>query len=88
MNFEIFASGAITFGFLVVAIFFARFWYRTRDRLFGIFGVAFFLFAVERLFLLSIESTDELRTYVYLVRLAAYTLIIYAIVDKNRQKLN
>ena len=38
-----FLSGAITLGFLVAALFFLRFWRRTRDNLFLAFAAAFAL---------------------------------------------
>lgn len=73
-------------GFLTASLFFLRFWARTRDRLFGIFSLAFVLLASERLFLLFIDVEDETRTYVYLIRLLAFTLLILGIIDKNRQR--
>ena len=79
-----FIAGASVLASLAVSLFFFRFWRETRDRLFGIFALAFAIFAVNRLILSILDETDEGRTYVYLVRLAAFVLILLAIVDKNR----
>jgi len=79
-----FLNGAITFGFIVVTIFFLRFWRRSAERLFGIFAAAFFVLAIERVILALVSPENEFRFYVYTVRLVAFLLIIIAIVDKNR----
>jgi len=79
-----FLLGALMMGFAVAAVFFARFYRRTRDRLFLLFGVAFGILAIIQLALLLIDERSEARTGVYLVRLLAFVIILYAIVDKNR----
>ncbi len=72
--------------FAVAALFFVRFWTKTKDRLFGAFAFAFSILAIERLLLLLIDIEDETRTYVYMLRLVGFIVIILAIVDKNRQR--
>ena len=42
-------TGAIVMGYAVAGLFFARFWRQTRDRLFLIFAIAFWLLGVQRL---------------------------------------
>jgi hypothetical protein len=79
-----FIAGASTVASAVIALFFLRFWRTTGDRLFAIFSAAFAIFAVNRVLLTILDETNEARTYVYLVRLAAFLLILIAIVDKNR----
>jgi O-antigen/teichoic acid export membrane protein len=79
-----FLSGAITLASAGIAFFFLRYWRDTGDRLFAIFSLAFAIFAVNRLILTLLDEADEARTVVYLSRLAAFVLIIVAIVDKNR----
>jgi hypothetical protein len=79
-----FIAGASTVASAVIALFFLRFWRTTGDRLFAIFSAAFAIFAVNRVLLTVLDETNEARTYVYLVRLAAFLLILIAIVDKNR----
>lgn len=73
-------------GYLAIGYFFLRFWQKTRDRFFVIFAAAFWILTVERLILVATRPEDELRPYVYFVRLAAFVLIIWAIIDKNRPK--
>ena len=63
--------------------FFIRFWRKTRDRLFVFFAAAFLPLGVERLAILI--TSAELHSYCYLIRLAAFLLIIFAILDKNRR---
>lgn len=67
-----------------VAVCFARFWRQTTDRLFGFFALAFALFGTNTLLLAAINPTHESRHLVYLLRLAAFLVIIVAVIDKNR----
>jgi uncharacterized membrane protein YeiB len=76
-------SGGILIAYAIIGLFFLRFWRRTQDRLFAIFALAFWLLMVERLLLLAIPEAHEVRPYVYLVRLSAFTLILLAVIDKN-----
>jgi hypothetical protein len=82
---ELFITGAIAMASAVVALFFLRFWRETGDRLFGIFSLAFLLLGITRLGLAFAPRTDEPHTHWYWVRLAAFLLILVAIVDKNRR---
>jgi hypothetical protein len=77
-------SGAITMGYVVVGLFFLRFWRETHDRLFLIFAVAFYILGAQRIALVLSPHMVETGTGVYLVRLFAYLLILAAIIDKNR----
>jgi hypothetical protein len=77
-------SGAITMGYLVVGLFFLRFWRETRDRLFVIFAIAFWILGGQRLALVLTGHMVETGTGLYLVRLFAFLLILAAIIDKNR----
>ena len=77
----VFLSGFLMTGYAVASLFFLRFWRQSRERLFAWFAAAFAILAVQRLVLsLSIEQSAPL----YLLRLAAFAMIIIAIVDKNR----
>jgi hypothetical protein len=79
-----FLTGAIAMGYFVAGLFFLKFWKRSQDRLFAIFAVAFFVLCVQRLAFLVIESSGEHAIFLYVIRLLAFTLILAAIVDKNR----
>jgi len=83
---EEFIRGATTMASLVAAMIFLRFWRRTRDRLFLIFGGAFFLLAITRFGLVLLQERTESDTNWYWARLAAFVLILIAIVDKNRRQ--
>jgi len=78
-------SGACIAGYLLVGLIFLRSWRDTRDRLFAMFAAAFWLLALQRALLVLTNQLSENRPYLYLVRLAAYLLILIAIADKNRK---
>lgn len=78
-----FLAGMIAMGFGVAALFFLRFWTRTRDSLFLAFSAAFALLAVHQAMIAALRIADEDRSWVYLIRLAAFLLIIFAILRKN-----
>ncbi len=80
-----FLAGATCMSLLVIALFFLRFWKRTRDRLFLYFSAAFGFLMIERIIRSSLTVDTEWAPYVYSVRLAAFVLILVAIVDKNRR---
>lgn len=80
-----FLAGAAIVSLLVIAMFFLRFWKRTHDRLFLFFAGAFLILMVERIIRASMAVETEWAPYVYTVRLAAFILIIVAVVDKNRR---
>jgi Family of unknown function (DUF5985) len=77
-------SGALVAGYAVAGLFFLRFWRETRDRLFGIFAVAFWLLAAQRLALALADDPNGEQVLLYGIRLLAFVLILIAIVDKNR----
>lgn len=78
-----FVAGALTTGYLVVALFFLRFRRESGDRLFTIFAGAFILLAVQRFALFYFGA--EAGLWLYTLRLIAFMLILFAIVDKNRK---
>ena len=80
-----FLAGAASVSLLVIAMFFIRFWKRTRDRLFLFFASAFLILMLERLIRASMEIETEWAPYVYMVRLAAFVVMIIGVVDKNRR---
>ncbi len=81
---RLYMSGAMMTCCLAIGLFFIRFWRQTHDRLFLIFGIAFFILGAERMILASQSVENETSSTVFLVRLAAFILIIFAIIDKNR----
>ncbi len=79
-----FVSGAITLGYLVPGLFFLKFWKQSRDRLFSMFAIAFFILAGQRLVLALTTQNNEASVFLYMVRLVAFLVILAAIIDKNR----
>lgn len=79
-----FLSGAITMGLLVAGLFFLRFWKRTRDGLFIAFALAFWLLGLNQALLTFTDIPVEERSWLYLLRLAAFTVILISIWRKNR----
>jgi len=79
----VFTSGLITAGYLTASLFFLRFWRRTRDGLFAIFSAAFVLLALNQALAILLELGREELGWVYLLRIAAFTLIIFGIIRKN-----
>jgi hypothetical protein len=78
-------SGVLIACYSIVALFFARFWVSTRDRLFGLFALSFALLGVQRLALTLTRGSMEDQTVFYLLRLFAFLIILVAIADKNRR---
>ena len=78
-----FLAGAAALGYAVAAMFFLRFWRRTRDRLFLAFAAAFALLACNQLLAALLEAGDERTPFVYSLRVLGFVLILWAIVDKN-----
>lgn len=81
----VFLNGAMAMGFAIAGLFFLRFRRDTGDRLFGFFAAAFLVFAAERVGLLYVGPDEAARATVYLARLAAFSLIILGVLDKNRR---
>jgi hypothetical protein len=76
-------AGALGTAALVVGVFFLRFWRRTKDSLFFAFAIAFWLMAVNQVAPVLLGVERENLGGIYLFRLAAFVLIIVAIVRKN-----
>ena len=81
-----FLSGAVTLGFVIAAVFFLRFWRRTRDRFFAAFAVAFVLLALNQALAQWLGAADERVMYTYLLRVLGFVIILFAIIDKNTGK--
>ena len=80
-----FLSGAAVFGFYICGLFFLRFWWRTNDQLFLAFALAFPLLGTGQALLVLANIPNEEVGAIYLFRLAAFGIIIFAILRKNRR---
>ena len=76
-------TGATAMGWLLAGLFFFRFWRQTRDRFFLWFALSFWLETANRV-ALGLSGTSEGSPVIYLLRVIAYGLILYAVWQKNR----
>jgi hypothetical protein len=83
---HVFLSGANATLSAIAGLFFLRYAVITRDRFFVLWTFSFWLLAVNWGIVGAVAPSAEGRHYAYLVRLAAFLLIIIAIVDKNRTR--
>jgi hypothetical protein len=75
--------GAVSMGSLIAALFFVRFWKRTRDNFFLLFAAAFLIEAISRFALAFHSTADEAEPLYYMPRLVAFLMIALAVVVKN-----
>jgi phosphoglycerol transferase MdoB-like AlkP superfamily enzyme len=80
----LFLWGACAMASTVIALFFWKFYRRTRDRLLVMFALAFVALAVHWVGLAVVQPAEDHRHWFYILRLAAFLLIIAGIVEKNR----
>ncbi len=78
-----FLAGATVMGFWLAGLFFLRFWKRTNDGLFLAFTLAFWLLGLSQALLSFADVPVEERSPLYLMRLAAFVLILLAVWRKN-----
>jgi hypothetical protein len=80
-----FLGGAVAMGFAVAALFFLKFWRRTREVLFLAFAASFLLLGVTQALLTLAEIPVEERSALFLLRLAAFLIILGALWWQNRR---
>ncbi len=80
---KLFLCGAVTLGYFAIALFFLRFWRKSGDRLFAFFALAFVCLGLERPLFLWIKPVAQDAFFLYGIRLIAFGLILFAIIDKN-----
>ena len=83
---ETFLAGAVTMGFLVAGAFFFRFWLRTRETLFAMFGISFVLLAANQIVVHQAGLPEQELFWAYVLRVLAYLLLIVAIAAKNLEQ--
>jgi hypothetical protein len=76
--------GAVAMASSVAALFFLRYWRKTRDVLFLLFALAFAVDAITRVTLGLGGGGGEQEPLFYLARLVTFALILVAIIQKNR----
>lgn len=84
----LFIDGVLMTMFMCSAGFFIRYWRSSGDRLYALFALAFFILGANRVLLAmyshAIAPVQEHHVILYTVRLAAFLIILVAILDKNR----
>ena len=83
-NLKTLLHGAVVMGCWVAMLFFVRYWRQSRERLFALFALAFGVMSLNWLALALLRTDDERRYQLFLVRLVAFVIILYAVWDKNR----
>jgi membrane-associated PAP2 superfamily phosphatase len=82
----LFVAGAMSAGYAMAGLFFLRFWWRTRDHLFAAFAIAFGLMALNQMVAGFSRHAHAENSVAYLLRLAAFALIILAVLNKNSRR--
>lgn len=82
-NAVLFVAGAMSAGYAMAGVFFLRFWWRTRERLFAAFAIAFWLMSLNQAVAGLSRHEHAENSAAYLLRLAAFTLIMLAVLSKN-----
>ncbi|MEK6555569.1 MAG: DUF5985 family protein [Bdellovibrionota bacterium] len=87
----IFLSGIAFATFAASGVFFLKFWKASKDPFFLFFCTACWLLALERITGLLLDSVfhvisigTEAASLIYLFRLAAFALILSAVIQRNR----
>jgi hypothetical protein len=78
-----FVGGLFCMGFAVIGLIFLRYWRRTREALFAAFAVAFWLLAAGQAVAAFLGVGHENQSGAFLLRVAAFTVILAAIVRQN-----
>jgi uncharacterized membrane protein HdeD (DUF308 family) len=86
MKVDSFLLGVIATASLTAGVFFLKFWSKTRDSLFFVFGLAFVIEGLNRCAVLMLARPNEGSPYIYGVRLLAFLIILTAILHKNYGK--
>ncbi|HEY9839214.1 MAG: DUF5985 family protein [Candidatus Sericytochromatia bacterium] len=86
MQLNLFMLGAIAMALVVAGLYFLKFWRQTRDSLFLVFALSFWVEAVNRSFLAMSANPREGDPFFYLVRLLSFLLILVGILGKNMKK--
>lgn len=76
-------AGAIAMASLTIALLFLRFWRASGDRFFLYFALSFAIEGLHRVYAAMRDGGGEDSPLHYLIRLLAYGLILWAILEKN-----
>ncbi|STY29171.1 Uncharacterised protein [Legionella wadsworthii] len=76
--------GAFAMASIIICLFFLRFWKSTQDSFFLYFAGSFLLEGLNRV-ILGLTTQQDQKPLIYIIRMCAYLLIVYAIFQKNKQ---
>lgn len=94
MNYTYFLAGISMATFAASGLFFVKLWRAAQDRFFAFFAIACALLSVERVIALFVQGVldsttappPESTSWIYLIRLLAFSMIVIAIVSKNMHR--
>lgn len=78
--------GAVAMAYFITGLFFLRFWKMTGDRFFLCFALSFFIDDIGESLIGVLHYSEEEEPLLYILRLASFMIILYAIADKNRRQ--
>ncbi len=78
-----FLRGATMMADVGIALFFLQYWKETQERLFIYFAIAFFTMSLSQVVVLFVGDAADFAPFAYLMRAAAFVLIIVGIIEKN-----
>lgn len=81
-----FLNGAVAMAAAVVALHYLKAWKQSKDELFRLFSVAFFLIMIERIVFQAAHISNEKISLIYCLRLLAFLAIAIGILQKNLKK--
>jgi len=81
-------AGATAMGSFVITLFFVRFWRNSGDRFFLYFALSFLVQGVHRRYaaVASAGIAEQSSPLHYAIRVFAYALILWAVLEKNWRK--
>ena len=83
---ELFLLGVLAAMFFIAGTFFIRFWLETRDSFFLAFAAFFIIDGLSRVASVFQSHPNEGSPWIYVIRLLASLLILWAILKKNYGK--
>lgn len=81
-----FLNGGFAIACLAIGLVFIKFWRVSRDRFFIYFAAAFWAFAFGAGLRTIFASSSEHGYIVFIPRLLAFLILLFAILDKNRRQ--
>jgi hypothetical protein len=91
MNPASYLAGIATATFFASSLYFFKFWRASRDSFFYWFAIASALLGAERVLLLWLlphngieQRPPEAQAWVYIARMLAYILLMWAVIQRNR----